>query len=158
MARDSDALLIAKWAATGDVQDPEDTGIDREAGWDATYLQPGGPTLDRALFNELLRELTALGVELNQHGLLEWDSLVSYIHPALVMGSNGRLYRSVYRSTGVDPVSDTANVAWVLFHPVGPQGSTGAQGTAEEATFEVLQGNGGVGTGATQVAQGDHSH
>ena len=158
MARDPDALLIEKWAATGDVQDPEATGIDRETGWDATYSQPGGPTLESAVLNELLRELTALGVEVNQHGLLEWDSRVSYLHPAMVMGSDGRLYVSVYHSTGVDPVTDTTETGWTLFQPVGPPGPPGLRGGAEVATFENLNANDGVGTGADDVAQGDHTH
>ena len=32
MSRDADALKIEKWAAMGDVQDPEEVGIDREFG------------------------------------------------------------------------------------------------------------------------------
>ena len=158
MARDPDALLIEKWAASGGVQDPEAAGIDRETGWDATYSQPGGPALERAVLNELIREISALGVDINQHGLLEWHSSVSYLHPAMVMGSDGKLYVSVYHSTGVDPVSDTGNTAWELFQPVGPQGEVGTQGSAEAVTFENLNANGGVGTGSDQVAAGDHTH
>ena len=158
MARDADALKIEKWAATGDVQDPEDGGLSRSIGWDATFSQPGGPTLGRAVFNELVRELTALGMEANAHGLLEWDESVSYVHPATVMDSDGRLYVSVYHSTGIDPVSDTAETAWTLFQPVGPQGPDGPQGSAEAATFENLNANGDVGTIVDQVAQGSHTH
>ena len=158
MARDSDALKIEKWAATGDVRDPEDAGIDHDTGWDATYSQPGGPTLERAVLNELLRELTALGVELNTRGLLEWDATVYYVHPAMVMGSDDQPYVSTYHSRGVDPVSDTGNTAWKVLQPVGPRGNVGPQGGAEAATFESLNANGDAGAGANQVARGSHTH
>ena len=55
MARDPDALKIGKWAATGDVEDPEDGGLDRSTGWDATYSQPGGSLPKREHINELHR-------------------------------------------------------------------------------------------------------
>ena len=54
MARDPDALKIGKWAATGDVEDPEDGGIDRSIGWDISHSQPGGVT-DRAQAGALKR-------------------------------------------------------------------------------------------------------
>ena len=158
MARDPDALKIGKWAATGDVEDPKDVGIDRSIGWDASYSQPGGPTPERAVLNEFLREMSALGVEVNRHSLLEWHPSVSYLHPAMVMGSDGRLYVSVYHSTGVDPVSDTGSTAWELFQPVGPRGPVGPQGAAGPATSTALVANGDVGTGLDQVARGDHTH
>ena len=108
--------------------------------------------MERAVLNELLREVTSLGVEINQHGLLEWDASLSYRHLAMVMGSDDRLYVSVYHSTGVDPVYNTGNTAWELFQPVGPQGAAGP------ATLAALVTNGSVGTGADQVARGDHTH
>ena len=83
MARDPDALKISKWAASGDVEDPEDGSIDRDIGWDASYSQPGGSLPKREHINEILREVTALGVELNVHGAgLAWDPSISYEHPA----------------------------------------------------------------------------
>ena len=65
MARDPDALKISKWAASGGVEDPEDGDIDRDIGWDASYSQPGGSLPKREHINEILREVTALGVEQN---------------------------------------------------------------------------------------------
>ena len=102
--------------------------------------------------------MSALGVEVNRHSLFEWHTSVSYLHPAMVMGSDGRLYVSVYHSTGVDPVSDTGSTAWELFQPVGPRGPVGPQGAAGPATLAALVANGDVGTGLDQVAQGDHTH
>ena len=114
MARDPDALKISKWAATGDVEDPEDGGIDRSIGWDISHSQPGGSLPKREHFNELHREETALGAEINAHGLLEWDSSISYEHPAMVMGSDARPYVSVQNSAGVDPTSDIIDSHWAL--------------------------------------------
>ena len=142
MARDPDALKISKWAATGDVEDPEDGGIDRSIGWDISYSQPGGSLPKREHFNELDREVTALGVEVNVHGAgLEWDSSISYEHPALVTGSDARLYVSVQDSTNVDPVNDSDESHWsplidttagVISHP--PNASATERGIVELAT------------------------
>ncbi len=128
MARDSDALKIEKWAAAGDVQDPEDGGVTRSSGWDATYSQAGGNLPKREHFNQIIRELSGLGVEVNTHGLLEWDSTVSYVHPALVFGSDGKPYVSVADTTDVDPVTDTANAYWKLYEVQGPKGDKGDTG------------------------------
>ena len=114
MARDTDALKIEKWAETGDVQTPEDRGLTRSAGWPADYSQPGGRTPSREVFNQIIREITALCVEINTRGLPEWDADVSYVHPALVTGSDGNIYLSEADSNGVDPVADVAGVSWRL--------------------------------------------
>ena len=94
MPRDPDALnLTTKWAAsTTDVQTPEDRGLTRAQGWTSQWSQSGGEYPSREVFNQMFRELSALAVELNQRGLLEWDTSLTYRHPAVVMGSNGVLY------------------------------------------------------------------
>ncbi len=142
MARDADALKIQKWAATGDVQDPEDGGLSRSTGWDATYSQPGGNVPKREHINQLFRELSAQGVEVKVHGAgLEWDSSISYEHPAMVMGSDARLYVSVQNSAGADPTSDIINSHWALLEsqgPVGPPGTAGSDGSdATALQFDI---------------------
>ena len=130
MARDSDALKMEKWAAeSGDVQTPEDRGLTRSIGWPADFSQPGGRQPTREVFNQIFRELSAQGVELNIHGLLEWDAAISYVHPALVMGSNAKPYLSVQDSTGQDPVTDASEMYWQVFEAVGPRGYPGTHGT-----------------------------
>ncbi len=128
MARDPDALKIRKWAESDDVEDPEDGGVNRATGWDASHSQPGGALPKREHFNELHREETALGVELNVHGLLEWDTSISYLHPALVMGSDAKPYISVANSAGVDPVTDASEANWKPYEVQGPKGDPGAKG------------------------------
>ena len=124
MARDPDALKIGKWAATGDVEDPEDGGIDRSIGWDISHSQPGGSLPKREHLNELHREVTALGVEVNVHGAgLEWYSSISYEHPALVTGSDALLYVSVQDSTNVDPVTDSGESHWKPLNTSPPNAS-----------------------------------
>ena len=131
MARDADALKIQKWAATGDVQDPEDGGVVRSVGWDATYSQPGGNVPKREHINQIFRELSAQSVEVNVHGAgLEWDSSISYEHPAMVMGSDAKPYVSVQNSAGADPTSDIINSHWALLESQGPVGAVGPPGTA----------------------------
>ena len=106
MARDADALLIRKWAATGDVQTPEDRGLTRTIGWPADFATPGGRQPTREVFNQLFRELSALGEEINTRGLLDWDDGVAYVHPALVRGSDNHVYSSAQGGTNHDPVTD----------------------------------------------------
>ena len=136
MARDPDALKIRKWAASGDVEDPEDGGVDRATGWDASHSQPGGSLPKREHFNELEREITALGVEVNAHGLLEWNSSVSYVHPAYVVGSDNRLYVSVRNNAGVDPTTDIGEADW---KPVigTTDGTIDAASTTEPGAVEL---------------------
>ena len=61
-------------------------------------------------------------MEINVHGAgLEWDSSISYEHPALVTGSDALLYVSVQDSTNVDPVTDSGESHWKLTEYVAPQ-------------------------------------
>ena len=115
MSRDQDSLKIEKWAATGNVADPSTEGIDRAEGWGIEYAMPGGKVPAREVWNQWMRELTALGDEVNRHGCgLPWDATISYLHPALVTGADGKFYLSVADSTNVDPVNDTARTSWRL--------------------------------------------
>ncbi len=146
MARDPDALKISKWAAIGDVQDPEDGGIDRSIGWDISHSQPGGSLPKREHINELHREETALGVEINVHGAgLEWDSSISYEHPALVTGSDALFYVSVQDSTNVDPVTDSGESHWKPLNTPLPNASATERGVVRLAT------DAGDGTDATSA-------
>ena len=158
MARDSDSLKIEKWAESGDVATPESQGLARATGWPATYSQPDGSLPKREVMNQILREWSALGVELNTRGLLEWDASVSYVHPAVVMGSDGQVYVSVADNTGVDPVTDTANASWKLLARQGPVGPVGPVGPTSQFTYETLNTNGDVGTDSDQLARGNHTH
>lgn len=115
MARDSDALLIQKWAGSagaGDVATPESIGLVRANGWTIAYSTPGGSDVPREVENQINREITALAVEMNTRGFLEWDTSLSYEDPAFVVGSDGEIYASVADSTGVDPTTDTGFASW----------------------------------------------
>ena len=76
MARDSDALRIRKWAATGRVATPESQGLVRSEGWPDSYSESMGDVPKLEVFNQILREITAALVEINEHGLLVWDASV----------------------------------------------------------------------------------
>jgi len=111
--RDSDALNIEKWAATGDVATPESTGLTRATGWPASYSQVGGDTPSREVFNQMFREITGMLNEVNTRGgILPWDTSIAYVHPALVMGGDGTVYRSVRNNTGVNPTTDADASDW----------------------------------------------
>ena len=113
MPRDADSLRIRKWAADGNVTTPEDAGLDRSLGWTSDYSQPGGSLPQREVFNQLEREITALGEEVNKHGAgLPWDASIAYEHPALVTGSDGDFYMSLEDNTNVDPTTDGDTSHW----------------------------------------------
>ena len=106
VSRDSDALIVEKWAATGDVETPESVGLTVATGWPASYSAANGDLPEREVVNYLVRRMFALAVELNAHGLLAWDAGLSYTHPALVFGSDNQAYASVQDSSAVDPTTD----------------------------------------------------
>lgn len=107
MARDADAIKITrKWARTGDVTElpdippvpAQDPGLEtgnREKGWGVDFSTFQGSLPKREELNQILREITGLCLEVNQHGgILEWDRRLLYLHPALVFGSDGVIYKS----------------------------------------------------------------
>ena len=163
MARDDDAKRVTtKWAvnategASNDVLFPY-TAADppsplnpnlpsREDGWGSAYSANGAPLPTRQVFNGLFRELSALLVEINGHGILEWDSGLTYTHPAFVAGTDsadgnfaGKLYVSVQNSTGQNPGTDTASAYW---QQIGAPGADGAGVPAGGTVGQYLRKNG----------------
>ena len=134
MPRDSDSLLIRKWAASGDVATPESQGLVRATGWPVSYSQAGGDTPEREVFNQMFREITAMLAELNTHGVLEWDDAISYDHPALVMGTDAAVYVSVQDSLNEDPTTDTGNTYWALLSALPDLSVTTAKLAANAVT------------------------
>ena len=117
MPIDDDAVGIVKWgtgAGASDFNTPADVGFAEADGWPLAYGTPGsGSEPQREVFNWQWRRMTALAVELLTHGGgLPWDSRISYLHPASVMGSDGMLYQSVQDSTNQDPTTDTSDTHW----------------------------------------------
>ena len=118
--RDADAILIEKWAATGDVQTPESQNIPRTTGWTQDFSDPLGRDIPRRVVNQQGREITGMLAEINRHGgILCWDGGVNYQHPALVFGSDMVMYLSVQDSgpagTVQDPTTDSNNDYWIPF-------------------------------------------
>ena len=118
MPIDDDAVGIVKWgtgAGASDFNTPADVGFAEADGWPLAYGTPGsGSEPQREVFNWHWRRLTALAVELLTHGGgLPWDSRISYLHPASVMGSDGMLYQSVQDSANQDPTTDASDTYWM---------------------------------------------
>ena len=127
---------IQSWAQTGDTATPESAGIDRAEGWGSVYSQArtaGGKSPERTVVNRLFYELTAMAVALRDHGsALEWNSGVSYEHPAAVFGSDGNLYLSLSSSSNIDPVATGGSAKWARVNP--PNASNTLRGIVELAT------------------------
>ena len=150
--RDDDSIRIRKWADTGDRQTPEAAGLSRTTGFDISFAQVGGRRLTRELVNQMFAEPTGMLAEINEHGLLGWDSRVDYVHPAVVVGTNEFIYRSRQdsgpSSVVSNPVTDTGTYWERVF----------ANDFNDLVTYEALNGNGDVGAGSSQLARGNHGH
>ena len=138
MARDTDSLLVRKWAtASGAVlETPEASGLTRAVGFPAAYGEDMARSL--GLFNQQVREVSAAFVEIAQRGILEWNAAQRYEHQAWVTGSDGNLYRSVRSSGGPtqsqNPVVDLNSAYWLRFVLSVPTSTTARRGTIERAT------------------------
>lgn len=71
--------------------------------------------MELGFFNNELLEIGDVLIDISRHGLLEWDILQPYEHPALVWGRDGNIYASVQDSNGVDPTTDSAEAYWKKF-------------------------------------------
>lgn len=87
----------------------------------------------------LQQKAAALDVEINAHGLLEWDAKVDYEHPAAVMGIDGEMYKSRSSSGpnaqgSVDPAALTGSSKWKKVVDVETKASTTKDGLIKLAT------------------------
>ena len=143
MPRDADGVGIQKWASSGDTATPESQGLTQAAGWTPSYSASGGDTPQREVFNWQELRATAFMRDVEEHGLLEWDTGLAYVHPALVMGSDGLVYLSVQNSTGQDPTSDTSDTYWESFGQLANDSVGGSQ-LADGSVGTRHLGNGAV--------------
>ena len=86
---------------------PPGSAIVRSAGWGSAFEQSGQSVyvMRRQDLNQRFYEIDGFIVDVNAHGLLEWDARVMYQHPALVFGTDGAVYRSAQASLNVNPVT-----------------------------------------------------
>lgn len=110
------------WASTGtaDLVDPDTiTGLSIEEGYGAAYSSEGGQFPEREGFNWLFNKFSALLVEFLTRGIPEWHTNIDYVHPAVCLGSDGQIYRTVRSNNGVDPTTDTDRSDWTNASPRG---------------------------------------
>ena len=128
--RDGDALLIEPWAGTGLRKLPEDVGASRDVGLDIRFALPTGQTFMRGLVQQLLHEITSMLAEVGRRGLLDWDSRVVYVHPAVV-SCGVDWYLSRMTSRGSPPPASPES--WT---PLVHASTTTRRGAAELATAD----------------------
>ena len=112
MARDVDGKRIkTKWASAAGalVQTPEAAGLDRADGWTLSFFQAGGLLPEGETFNGVFKEFSGFDLDVERHGILEWDVDTAFLHPAYC-SYDEKLYRSKRNSTGAQP--DTAANDW----------------------------------------------
>ena len=123
MARNTGGILTDKWADEGDRTDPDDPTLtpplDRAVGWDVSYSQLGGNIPRRAVWNQIMREMSGFAVDASAYGSIpQWSEHVDYIHYAFTM-RHGRLYVSLADSgpasgDATDP-AQAGNTKWRLY-------------------------------------------
>ena len=121
MARDEHGkLLVNKFAGTADPAANAALGtFPFSEGWDENYWPPGTGTISGPVVNAILRIISAVGVEVNLNGILEWDTSISYKDDAIVRGSDGALYQAqqaidMPSDRLVDPTMDDDGSHWKL--------------------------------------------
>ena len=122
MARILEGFVISTiWANTprdpADIQEPSQARQDE--GFDRDYFQPGGDLPEGEHINYIFRRESALAVDIQRHGLLEWDALQRFQHPAATLQGH-HIYLST-RDSGpgttpgaVDPEGVAGTTAWRL--------------------------------------------
>lgn len=123
MARDEHGkLLVNKFAENAHPAANADLGTPPfpfATGWDASFWPPGTGTISGPVVNAILRIISAVGVEVNLNGILEWDTSISYKDNAIVRGSDGALYQAqqaidMPSDRLVDPTMDDDDSHWQL--------------------------------------------
>lgn len=114
MSRIANGIINAIFGASAGAGDAVDPTSIFSTGWPAAYEDPAsGLFPEREYFNFLLRALYSIGKDVNTHGILEWSNAVDYTHPAVVLGSDNEIYKSLQNSGPAgagakDPISETA--------------------------------------------------
>ena len=118
MARIEQGIITVAFAETGDKATLESQGVARTAGFNPPYSQPGGRKPEREVVNNELNILNNFALDVQSHGILEYNVKVNYRHPAIVFASDNNLYFSK-RNNGPatnnvqDPVEDAQRTYWV---------------------------------------------
>lgn len=90
-----------------------DPGISREAdGWSAPAGVPEKPPYQ--VFNHWQNNVYLWLKYLNEQGIAEWDTTITYDISAYVIATDGKLYKALISQSGNTPVSDATN-----WNPVG---------------------------------------
>lgn len=115
MARIAQGLTLDDvWARLSTlVQEPSAQGLVRSTGFPASF----GVDMFVALetWNGMLREITAMLLDIADHGILEWTASPNrpYAHPCVTLGSDNEIYTSVQAGgEAEDPTADTNNTYW----------------------------------------------
>ena len=125
MARITAGILTTAWAETGD-KASFDTLLpagsrSRTEGFDSTYSQPGGKKPERELVNNELNIANNFILDVQLHGILEWDMSVNFNVPAIVFGTDNELYvakrdSGPATSNETNPVTDSTETYWEPFY------------------------------------------
>lgn len=122
-------MMKTQWAEAGStvIPNPPVAGTAyRNTAVDANDIARGQKfdgVADSARWNQLLYIITGILKDSLAHGVLPWINVQDYAEGAVVMGSNGTLYRAKLAtgpatSNSKDPVTDSSNTIWVRVVPI----------------------------------------
>lgn len=132
ISRGNSLLMKKQWAEDGStvIPNPPVAGTTyRDESVDADNIAEGQQydgVADSARWNQLLYIMTGILKDTLAHGVLPWLNTQDYAEGAIVIGTNGQLYRAK-KATGPttsnakDPVTDTTEAVWLLYGTLRPQ-------------------------------------
>ena len=138
MGIDAEAKKIKKWADTGDRTDPDDSSLtptlSRATGWPSSFSASAGDTPRRRVMNQVLRELTGLGVEVMSRGVLEWDADIDYAQYAVVQQTGTLRRATVATGPGTSNATDPDAAGQVIWEGISGETSNPSAPAAPQAT------------------------
>lgn len=125
IARKNSFVLPKAWAEDGStvIPNPPVAGTTyRDETVDEANIAEGQTydgVADSARWNQLLYMMTSIMQDCLAHGILPWINTQDYLEGAVVMGSNGNLYKALAASKSVDPTTDDTG-KWELAGTINP--------------------------------------
>ena len=144
------------WGSSGtaDLADPDSiTGLSIEDGYGPEYSSEGGQFPEREGINWIFHIATAMVVEFLTRGLPEWNANIDFVHPAVCIGSDGQLYRTVRSNSGVDPTTDSDLSDWTNASPRGWSALPGLVADGDRVVMRLGSWVGGQGIEPTGAGQ-----
>lgn len=156
---------------------PVGNTVNYQTGWTPQYSSSTNPP--RESFNQLGYDLTLLAKQIQETGIVPWNTLIDYGIGAVTVGTDALVYQAIVASQGIDPVTDTTRATWAFLTELPTALGSGFFGTGSTANNKIFvlsgdssalprgvwsggtlifaKGGGGTNTGAATLSIADNS-